>query len=360
MCFKTRRQNRVRSEALNYGRIAHKGSDEKETTQLVRVDGAMQFVQLIAKLKETFDELVTFRHTLAGGEPVTVSSEADFDDFCVLVQKMESEEPSTDLTPATAGKKERQKAVAVSSAPFKGGAKLIATPIDPSKLAKMVEMEELCITRPVDLEIAIKGQRCKGDSPININDGRWHHIALTWQSRGGQLIMYVDGNVRLSKTGVLQDARLSTGGCIAFGQSQSSIAKDFKKGSAFQGQVAQVSIWKKILPRSRVLRSMSLPMTGNEDGLVFLWDFAVDPVSGGGQIFNSSSYVQSAGSSAVSSVKGQIRDRAALWWGDATLPGEARTCGLGNPNDKSAYVRINVSPHQSSISALLQYHHFDF
>ena len=47
----------------------------------------------------------------------------------------QDEEPATPQTPAAAqGRKERHKAVAVTSAPFKNGAKLLSTPADPAKV----------------------------------------------------------------------------------------------------------------------------------------------------------------------------------------------------------------------------------
>ena len=152
---------------------------------------------------------------------------------------------------------------------FKGAAKFLAAKTDPDKQTKMVEPEELCLAKPADLEVAIKGQRFKGDLPININDARWHHVALTWQSKGGELRVYVDGSARLEKSGVQQGAQLARGGCLVVGQSQGLIAQvAYARG--FQGHVAQVGLWNKILPMPRIVRSMSAPLNGSEDGLVYI------------------------------------------------------------------------------------------
>jgi hypothetical protein len=310
----------------------------------------MLFAQLVEKLHKTFGELLTVRHSLQGDG--TVSSQKDFEAFCDLAEKKMDEEdlvtpPTPTAMPTTPsgapGRSQRHKAIAVTTAPFKSGAKVLTAPVDPAKLAQMVEVEEICIANPADVQVAIRGHHCKGDIPIRINDGRWHHLALTWQSKGGQLTFFVDGNVRLEKTGVHQNGRILPSGCLAFGQSQSSVAKDFKKGAGFAGQIAHVALWKKILPLPRVLRCISAPLKGNEEGLLLLWEFAVDPFLGF-QIPNAATAKATASSSSSSTaVTGQLRDKAALGWGDATLPGDGRISGLGLSSDIADSISIEVS-----------------
>ena len=306
------------------------------------------FSGLIEKLQKTFGEFVTIRHSLQGD--VSVSSEAEFAAFCRLVCEKEEEEEGvvTPKTPAAAereadGRKERQKAIAVTTAPFKGGAKVLTAKVDPQEEASMAEVEEICICNPENLEIAIKGQRCKGVVPINIHDGRWHHLALTWHSKGGQVNLYVDGNVRLQKTGVHADARLARSGCLAFGQSQSAVGKGFKKGTGFQGHITEVAVWNKALPLARVQRTQAAPLKGSEHGLLLLWKFEDDPFQGGsgGHILNSATDVSSR-STSLQLAKGEIRDKTALSWVDATLPGDGRVCGLGMGPDAADFISVDV------------------
>ena len=330
-------------------RVTHKVKDGTDAVQLFRVEGNMQFGQLIAKLKEAFDDLVTIRHTLStgGGDPITVASEADFDIFCTLVRKGEEEEAaSTPQTPAaTAGKQARHNAVAVTTAPFKGGAKLLASMRDAQdKMDSMMQLRELSIAQPAQLEVTLKGVVCKGDVPINIRDGRWHHLALTWRSKGGCLALYVDGVTRMEKTGVAQDELLLPNGSLVLGQAQNSIARDFAPGAGFQGHIAHVGLFKQALPLPRVLRCLSAPLRGDEDGLVLLWDLASDPLAGDGGIYNSSTYVPPPSSLAASSAaKAAIKDKAALGWVDAILPGDARICGLGSSQDAMDAVTVTVT-----------------
>ena len=70
--------------------MTHTRSDGTESTQLIRIEGNLQFVTLLTKLQQTFEEFVTFRHTLGGGAAAaSVTSEEEFDAFCALVVKME-------------------------------------------------------------------------------------------------------------------------------------------------------------------------------------------------------------------------------------------------------------------------------
>jgi hypothetical protein len=299
-----------------------------------------QLAQLIAKLKETFDDLVTIRHTLSegGGEPKTVSSEADFDAFCALVQRKEEDEAQASLpstaSAATAGKQARHKAVAVTTEPFKGGAKLLKSMSDPDKIASMLQLRELSIANPQELEVTVKGVVCKGDVPVNICDGRWHHLALTWRSKGGCLALHVDGNTRIDKAGVGAGEQLLPNGCLIFGQAQNSIGRDFAPGGGFEGHIAHIGLFKFALPLPRVLRCLSAPLQGDEEGLVLLWDF----------IPNSSTYGPSSSSPSNSSAAtGAIRDKASLGWVDATLPGDARIFGLGCSMDATDAVTVTVT-----------------
>jgi hypothetical protein len=320
-------------------RVSHKGSDGKEAAHLLRVDGATLFGQVLAKLSKQFGQAVTFRHTLAPGQlqPSTVSSEADFDAFCELVRKAQEQEQATAAETAgagSAGGNQRLKAVAVSTAPFKEGSKLASAEPDPEKLAQMRQMEELCVECPADLQVVVKGQRCKGQVPIDINDGRWHHLALTWSSKTGLLVLYVDGNARLKQGGFQQGARLATGGCLALGQAQASIGTAVHAGRGFQGEVAQVALWAKALPSSRVLRAMAAPLNAAQDGLRLLWNFSDDPLSGSAKISNAA--LPSSGTA-------EIRDKSGLAWLDAALPGDARECGLGRSANKSDIISVHVS-----------------
>jgi ureidoglycolate hydrolase len=320
-----------------------------EYPEALTFENFCQLAQLIAKLKETFDDLVTIRHTLSegGAEPKTVSSEADFDAFCALVQRKEEEEAQVSLpstsSAATAGKLARHKAVAVTTEPFKGGAKLLKSMSDPDKIASMLQLRELSIANPQELEVTVKGVVCKADVPVNICDGRWHHLALTWRSKGGCLALHVDGNTRIDKAGVGAGEQLLPNGCLIFGQAQNSIGRDFAPGGGFEGHIAHIGLFKFALPLPRVLRCLSAPLQGDEEGLVLLWDFVKDPLAGD-VIPNSSTYGPPSSSPTNSSAAtGAIRDKASLGWVDATLPGDARICGLGCSMDATDAVTVTVT-----------------
>jgi hypothetical protein len=56
------------------------------------------------------------------------------------------------------------------------------------------------------------------DTGVSIVDGIWHHVAVTWRSRDGKVMLYMDGSPVITSLGNAQDKAIPNGGCLVVGQ----------------------------------------------------------------------------------------------------------------------------------------------
>jgi hypothetical protein len=104
------------------------------------------------------------------------------------------------------------------------------------------------------------------ESTININDGNWHHIAGVRNSSTNRLEIYVDG--------VLNNVEVKAGNPIPGTESVSigRFSATFPTPT-FVGQLDEVRIWNRALSQSEIQQGLSVPLTGNETGLVAYYPF---------------------------------------------------------------------------------------
>jgi len=107
---------------------------------------------------------------------------------------------------------------------------------------------------------------------VSANDGKWHHIALTWKNSDGALKFYKDGVVEYTKT-VAQSLSFASGGAFVLGQEQDSVGGGFDRDQAFAGIIDDVRIWNVVRSGDAIRENMGRELTGGEDGLVLYWRF---------------------------------------------------------------------------------------
>lgn len=97
-----------------------------------------------------------------------------------------------------------------------------------------------------------------------INDGAWHHLAVS-VDRDGDMLGYLDG-VEVSRTDASGIKDFDSGLGL-------KIAQDGTGNSpcCFEGQIADVRIWKVARAAADIKNSMHLQLTGKETGLVGYW-----------------------------------------------------------------------------------------
>ena len=111
-----------------------------------------------------------------------------------------------------------------------------------------------------------------GRTGVSANDGKWHHIALTWKSSDGELKFYKDGVEEYTKT-IAQNLSFASGGAFVIGQEQDGVGDGFDRDQAFAGTIDDVRIWNVVRSGDAIRENMGREMTGNEVGLVLNWRF---------------------------------------------------------------------------------------
>uniref|UniRef100_A0A8C9YRY2 Neuronal pentraxin IIb n=1 Tax=Sander lucioperca TaxID=283035 RepID=A0A8C9YRY2_SANLU len=83
--------------------------------------------------------------------------------------------------------------------------------------------------------------------PLEVRDGRWHHICISWTTRDGQWDAYQDGGKLGTGDNLAAWHPIKPGGVIILGQEQDVVGGRFDAGQAFVGELSQVNIWDRIL-----------------------------------------------------------------------------------------------------------------
>ncbi|XP_038592013.1 neuronal pentraxin-2b [Micropterus salmoides] len=83
--------------------------------------------------------------------------------------------------------------------------------------------------------------------PLEVRDGRWHHICISWTTRDGQWEAYQDGEKLGTGDSLAAWHPIKPGGVIILGQEQDVMGGRFDAGQAFVGELSQVNIWDRIL-----------------------------------------------------------------------------------------------------------------
>lgn len=101
------------------------------------------------------------------------------------------------------------------------------------------------------------------------NDGKWHHICVTWESTAGSWKLFKDGRVANSGTGLSKGHTILGGGYLTLGQEQDSVGGGFSASQSFIGKLAGVNIWDHVLSNQEITRMSQSCQAGVGD--VFRW-----------------------------------------------------------------------------------------
>uniref|UniRef100_H3D5S7 Pentraxin family member n=1 Tax=Tetraodon nigroviridis TaxID=99883 RepID=H3D5S7_TETNG len=88
--------------------------------------------------------------------------------------------------------------------------------------------------------------------PLDVRDGKWHHICITWTTRDGQWEAYQDGFKRGNGDNLAAWHPIKAGGVIILGQEQDVVGGHFDAGQAFVGELSQVNIWDRVLKPAEI------------------------------------------------------------------------------------------------------------
>ncbi|KAK3736370.1 hypothetical protein QZH41_006145 [Actinostola sp. cb2023] len=88
---------------------------------------------------------------------------------------------------------------------------------------------------------------------VDINDGAWHHLAVTWQSNSGIWKTFLDGaSIKTSPTPFQQNHVIRGGGVMVAGQEQDEIGGGFNSEESFIGDMSQMNLWSRVLTDNEV------------------------------------------------------------------------------------------------------------
>ena len=83
---------------------------------------------------------------------------------------------------------------------------------------------------------------------LDVNDGQWHHVAVTWESAGGTWHAYQDGVKIKSSSVPFQQGEVITGnGVLILGQEQDELGGGFNTEENFLGDASQMNIFDYVL-----------------------------------------------------------------------------------------------------------------
>uniref|UniRef100_A0A3B1K2E6 Neuronal pentraxin 1 n=1 Tax=Astyanax mexicanus TaxID=7994 RepID=A0A3B1K2E6_ASTMX len=100
------------------------------------------------------------------------------------------------------------------------------------------------------MEILINDKVAK--LPFLINDGKWHHMCITWTTRDGMWEAFQDGVLRGSGENLAPYHPIKPHGVLVLGQEQDTLGGGFDATQAFVGELANFNIWDKKLSSSEI------------------------------------------------------------------------------------------------------------
>ncbi|MEP1782158.1 LamG-like jellyroll fold domain-containing protein, partial [Reichenbachiella sp.] len=111
------------------------------------------------------------------------------------------------------------------------------------------------------------------DGTIAVNDGNWHHIAVTHDQATGDIELFVDGNGD-GNFNVTYDAISS------FNRIGGSYLDGSLTGDLFEGSIDEVRIWNDVRTSTEISDNRTKSLTGQESGLQAYYQFDNTTVTG--------------------------------------------------------------------------------
>ncbi|XP_067409310.1 sushi, von Willebrand factor type A, EGF and pentraxin domain-containing protein 1 isoform X1 [Emydura macquarii macquarii] len=97
----------------------------------------------------------------------------------------------------------------------------------------------------------VNGKERITDCP-SVNDGNWHHIAVTWTCTNGAWNVYIDGKLSDGGSGLSVGSKIPGGGVLILGQEQDQRGEGFNPAESFVGSLSQLNIWNHVLSPQEV------------------------------------------------------------------------------------------------------------
>ncbi|KAM7145901.1 neuronal pentraxin-1 [Macrochelys suwanniensis] len=128
------------------------------------------------------------------------------------------------------------------------------------------------------MEILINDKVAK--LPFVINDGKWHHICITWTTRDGVWEAYQDGTQGGHGENLAPYHPIKPQGVLVLGQEQDTLGGGFDATQAFVGELAHFNIWDRKLSPGEIY-NLATCSTKAPAGNVIAWAEANIDIYGG-------------------------------------------------------------------------------
>ncbi|XP_048847805.1 neuronal pentraxin-1-like [Brienomyrus brachyistius] len=128
------------------------------------------------------------------------------------------------------------------------------------------------------MEILINDKMAK--LPFIINDGKWHHICVTWTTRDGVWEAFQDGAMRGSGENLAPYHPIKANGVLVLGQEQDTLGGGFDATQAFVGTMAYLNLWDRKLSSAEIY-NLATCSSKAQVGNVFSWSEANLDIYGG-------------------------------------------------------------------------------
>lgn len=79
--------------------------------------------------------------------------------------------------------------------------------------------------------------------PGTLDDNVWHHVCATWENTAGHAQVFIDGILKISKSGVHTSKVIQGGGKLVLGLDQDLVGGGFDIEQSFVGALAHVYLW---------------------------------------------------------------------------------------------------------------------
>lgn len=118
------------------------------------------------------------------------------------------------------------------------------------------------------MEILINDKVAK--LPFLINDGKWHHLCITWTTRDGIWEAFQDGVTRGSGENLAPYHPIKPEGVLVLGQEQDTLGGGFDATQAYVGELANLNIWNRKLSVTEI-HNLATCNSRAPAGNVFSW-----------------------------------------------------------------------------------------
>ena len=102
-----------------------------------------------------------------------------------------------------------------------------------------------------------------------INDDRWHHMVITWQSDGGRWDFFLDGTHRSSIDNLTSGSSLRANPVLVIGQNGHKSSTAYSSDEDLHGSLSRFNVWGRLLPVELIVALAKDP--GHDEGNIYSW-----------------------------------------------------------------------------------------